>query len=134
MNVLCRTYEVCHWTRTWLEEVYRASAPQEMAGDHQALDLAGALVDLRDFGVSEKFFHRVVAHEAVAAEHLDRGVGAEHGSLRREELGHARLFRERFARVLHPRGAVYQQAGCLDARAHIGHAPLQALKVGDGMS
>src|SRR5919201_6675352 len=62
---------------------------EDVSRDDQTEDLAGALVDLGNLGVAEELFDRVLAGVAVAAQHLDRGVGAEHGRLRRGQLGHA---------------------------------------------
>src|SRR4051812_19129057 len=41
-------------------------------GDHEALDLVGALVDLGDLGVAHHALDRVLVHVPVAAEHLHR--------------------------------------------------------------
>jgi hypothetical protein len=41
-------------------------------GNDQALDLPGTVVDLGDLGVAKEFPYRAIAHEAVAAEGLDR--------------------------------------------------------------
>src|SRR5436309_1086710 len=41
----------------------------QRAGDHEALDLVGPLVDLRDLGIAHHPLDRVVADIAVAAEH-----------------------------------------------------------------
>src|SRR5207249_3955564 len=46
----------------------RRRLAQELASDHHALDLVGALVDLRDLGVAHHPLERVVAAVAVAAE------------------------------------------------------------------
>src|SRR5690349_17011229 len=54
---------------------------QEIAGDDDALDLVGALVDLRDLGVAHEALHRILARVAVAAEDL-YGVGGHlHGGI-----------------------------------------------------
>ena len=45
------------------------------AGDHQALDLAGAFEDRVDLRVAVPPLHRVLAHVAVPAEDLDRLLG-----------------------------------------------------------
>src|SRR3954453_13672228 len=47
------------------------SAPHR-AGDHEALDLVRALVDLGDLGVAHHALDRILVHVAVAAEHLHR--------------------------------------------------------------
>src|SRR5262249_53534330 len=57
---------------------------EHVTGDHQALDLARAFVDLEDLRVAHELFDRILLGVAVAAEDLDgvgrdghRAVGAE---------------------------------------------------------
>src|SRR6266536_6362156 len=57
---------------------------QDVARDHQPLNLAGSFVDLQDLRVAHQLFHRILLDVPVAAEHLDgvdrglhRRVGAE---------------------------------------------------------
>src|SRR4051794_27607924 len=57
-------------------------------GDDDALDLVGALVDLRDLGVAHVALDRVLLDVAVAAEHLDGLDGDAHRVVGGEELGH----------------------------------------------
>src|SRR3954463_2066955 len=59
---------------------------EDRASDHEALDLARALVDLRDLRVAVVALDRKLLRVAVAAEHLDRlgGLAARH--LGREQL------------------------------------------------
>src|SRR5450432_1562740 len=61
-----------------------ASATQDVARDHNPLDLRGALVDLQQLGIAHQLLDRILLGVAVAAEDLDRvrrathrGVGAE---------------------------------------------------------
>src|SRR3954469_13586083 len=72
--------------RMRLEEGTRgpASAPHR-AGDDHALDLVGALVDLRDLGVAHHPLDRVVVDVPVAAEDLHGVDGHRHRRVRREE-------------------------------------------------
>ena len=56
------------------------------AGDHEPLDLARALVDLRDLRVAEVALDRELGRVAVAAEDLDRLAGLPPRDARREEL------------------------------------------------
>src|SRR5580700_8765038 len=42
---------------------------EELAGDHDALDLVRAFVDLRELGVAEQLLDGVLLHVAVPAEH-----------------------------------------------------------------
>src|SRR5579871_5840542 len=55
---------------------------QDLAGDHEALDLRRALVDLRDFGVPEVPLHRVILNIPIAAVDLHRLRRRPHGRLR----------------------------------------------------
>src|SRR5262245_31982164 len=61
---------------------------QAVAGDHDLLDLSGALADLHELGVAEVALDRQLAHVAHAAMDLDGTVGAEGGGFRGVELGH----------------------------------------------
>src|SRR5690348_11337997 len=47
-------------------------------GDHESLDLVGALIDLRDLGIAQHPLDRVLLDVAVAAEHLHRLDGHAH--------------------------------------------------------
>src|SRR6476661_7123218 len=50
----------------------RFAGALQRAGDHQALDLVGALVDLGDLGVAHHPLDRILADVAISAEDLDR--------------------------------------------------------------
>src|SRR5712664_4895237 len=65
----------------------------EIAGDEQALDFAGAFVDLRDARVAVMALHRVIVQVAVAAVDLYRLRAHPLGELGSVELG-LRGFRE----------------------------------------
>src|SRR5581483_9477539 len=80
-------------------------SPEELAGDHEPLDLARALVDLRDLRVPVVALDRELLRVTVAAEHLDRlrRLAARHLGGVQLRLG-ARLA-VRPARVLQPGGA-----------------------------
>ena len=62
----------------------------EAAGDDHALHLGRALADLEDLGVAVEAGHRVLLHEAVAAEDLGRDAGRGHGGLGGVQLGDRR--------------------------------------------
>src|ERR1700733_12023523 len=64
---------------------------REVVGDHHALDLAGALVDLGDLRVAEVPLDRELGDVAVAAEDLDPLAGSAVGDVRRVQLGHRGL-------------------------------------------
>jgi len=59
------------------------------ARDDKALDFAGALVDLGDFGVAHEALHVVLFHVAVAAVNLDGFGGDPHRSTGGIKFGHS---------------------------------------------
>ena len=61
-----------------------SSLQAHVGGDDDTLDLAGALVDLRDLGVAHHALHGIILGVAVAAEHLQRLGGGLHSVLRAE--------------------------------------------------
>src|SRR4051794_12899943 len=63
----------------------------ERPRDHEALDLIGPLVDLRDLRVAHVALDRILGHVAVAAEDLDGLDGHRHRRVGREQLGHRRV-------------------------------------------
>src|SRR5947209_2352151 len=81
----------CHWGRRPDSNPYKrptSATAEEIASDDHALDLVGALVDLRDLGIPHEALHRVLARVAVAAEDLDRVSGNAHGGVAGVTLGH----------------------------------------------
>ena len=62
----------------------------EAPGDHHALHLVGALVDLGDLGVAHHPLDREVLRVAGPAEQLDGVRGHLHGDVGRERLGRGR--------------------------------------------
>ena len=73
---------------------------EDYARDHDALDLARALVDPRDAHVAQRALDREIAHVAVAAVDLQRDVADLPRVLGREQLRHRGLLRERLAAFL----------------------------------
>src|SRR5947208_8051927 len=72
---------------------------QQLACNHEPLDLRGALVDLVELGVPHQLLDRVLLHVAVAAEDLD-GVRRDlHADVGGEPLRVARLQRGALALV-----------------------------------
>src|SRR6185295_19117593 len=71
----------------WSAAATRFSLLTEVACDEQALDLAGAFVDLRDAGVAVVALDGIVLEVAVAAVDLDRVRADLLGELGSEELG-----------------------------------------------
>ena len=72
---------------------------EDLFGDGLKLHVRGALVDLADLGISIEFLHRIILHEAIAAEQIDRERRHPFGDLRREQLAHRPLSDERTSRV-----------------------------------
>src|SRR4051794_1823486 len=60
---------------------------QDLAGDDEPLDLAGALADLGQLGVPQVALDRILGHVAVAAVDLDGRVRHPRADLGSEELG-----------------------------------------------
>src|ERR671933_2919621 len=82
--------------------------PEDRARDHEALDLARALVDLRDLRVAVVALDGELLRVAVATEDLDRLRRLPPRHLRREELRLRALLHVGPARLLQPRGAVHE--------------------------
>src|SRR5882757_5652689 len=119
------------------ETILLMSSPvQHVAGDHQALDLVGALEDLVDLGVAHEALDLEVAHVAGAAEDLYRVGRHLHRRVAGEALEHRRLGREAvplFA-VGHA-GAVVEHAACrLGLHLHVGQHELDALELGNRLA
>src|SRR5262249_20058582 len=75
---------------------------------------------------------RVLARVAVAAEDLDRALGAPDGDLAGLELAHRALgVGERAAGAAHPRGAVDEQARRVDLHLHVGERERDRLVLDD---
>src|SRR5207253_1870951 len=104
---------------------------EDRARDHEALDLARALVDLRDLRVAVIALDRELFRVAVAAEDLDRLGGLPARRLRGEELRLRALLAVRQALLAAPGGPVDEQACRVDLCRHVRELPLDRLEVGD---
>src|SRR3954452_24872989 len=104
---------------------------QQSARDDQALDLAGALVELGDLRVAVVALGGELLGVAVAAEDLDRLAGLAAGDGRGEELRLSALDAVRVAGLFEAGGAPDQGAGGLDLGLHVGQLVLDRLEAGD---
>src|SRR5438445_4205985 len=107
---------------------------QELAPDHHALDLGGALADQQKRRVAVQALYLELLRVAVAAVDAQRLLDAEAACLGREQLGHPRLEVRALARVLQARRAQGQQARGLDLRGHVGELELARLVLGDRLA
>src|SRR3954452_22669272 len=99
--------------------------------DHEALDLARALVDLGDLRVAVVALGRELLRVAVAAEHLDRLAGPVARDAACEQLRLRALDGVRPARLLQARGAPDERARRLDLGLHVGELLLDRLEAAD---
>src|SRR5258708_1576525 len=83
---------------------------QNLARDHQPLNLAGAFADGAQLHVAIEFLHRVILEEAVPTMNLHGFIGHANRGLGGKQLGHRRLLVHVAAIVFHPRGTQRQQA------------------------
>src|SRR4051794_34800297 len=100
-------------------------------GDDEALDLAGALVDLCDLGVAVVALGRELLRVAVAAEHLDGLGGLAAGDARCEQLGLGTLDRVGAAGLLEPGCAPGHRSRRLDLGLHVGELLLDLPEAAD---
>src|SRR5436305_10380461 len=113
------------WTR---------SVSEQLARDHEALNLARALADGGQLHIAEVLLGGIVLHETVAAVDLDAVVGDLHRDLAGVQLGHGRLERGPLSARLEVRGLVRQQTRRLDLRRGIGQLPLDRLEARDRLA
>src|SRR5439155_1024192 len=108
---------------------------QQLARDDDALDLAGALVDLHDLRVAEEALDGELARVAVAAQDLDR-VGRDlHGRVGRPALGHGRLVGvARDPRIHLARRVVDHEPGAVHEHRHVGEHELDPLEARDRLT
>src|SRR6266481_1293711 len=104
---------------------------REGARDDDTLDFAGAFIDLRDLCIPEKFLDGKISHVSIPAKELNRLRRDPHRRFGREQLRHAGVERDVFARILARRGPMRQRPRRLDTRRHVGELELHRLEVGD---
>src|SRR5262245_22799887 len=113
--------------------IFRFSAMfQLLPCDHDALHLAGPLVDPGDAGVAQVTLHRKLANVSVPPVDLDRLVAHAAGLFARPQLGDRRLARKRQAGLLAPGGAQHQRPPRLAGDGHVGEHHLDRLVLGEG--
>src|SRR5438067_5295463 len=105
---------------------------EQLARDHQSLDLAGALSDGAQLHIAVKLLSRIILDEAVPAVDLHTLVGAAHCHFAGIELCHRRLLSSFDTSILHRRGAQSQQTSSLDLSCHVRQLPLDRLKLAYG--
>src|SRR5438067_5551033 len=101
---------------------------EDRAGNHEALDLARALVDLGDLRVAVVALDRELLRVPVAAEDLDRLASLPPGGLGGEELRLRAGLRVRLAALLQPRRPVDEEPGSGDLRRHVRQLVLDRLE------
>src|SRR3954464_7774329 len=104
-----------------------AAGEKDLFGDHEPLDLRGALVDLEQLRVAHQLLDGVLLHVPVAAEDL-HGVGRHlHRRVGREALRERRVERGAVAAVEHPGRLPGEQASSFDLGSHVGDHEVDAL-------
>src|ERR1700688_1121310 len=108
---------------------------EELAGNDQLLNFAGALADGTELDVAVILFGGVVLDEAVAAMDLHAFVGDAGRGFAGEELGHAGFAREADIFLIgKPRSLINEQARGLHFRGHVGELELDGLELTDGLA
>ena len=96
--------------------------------------MVGAFINLHDFGVAHIFFDRIFLDIAIAAHDLDC-IGRDlHSHVGRIAFSNSRFTAEVHALVLHPAGAMDEEAGAFDFHSHIGDHSLDHFKGSDGFA
>ena len=108
---------------------------EELAGDDQLLDFAGAFANGAELDVAIILFGGIILDEAVAAVDLHTLVGDADGDFAGKELGHAGFPREADILLIgKPRGLIDEQARSFNFRSHIGQFELDGLEFADGLA
>src|SRR5690606_33057688 len=122
------------WSSFSSKSIDRPSSLQQVGRDHDALDLARALVDLRDARISIIALHVEFLGVPVATVDLERLVRDPVAHLGGVELGHRGLGGVAHALVLERRRAEDEQARRIDVGGHVRQHESDGLVLGDGLA
>src|SRR5207244_6916166 len=111
------------WLRVLTHQLgtcHGAALAEDVAADHQALDLGRPLPDLVDLGVAHEALDGVFLDVPVATEHLHGVDGDAHGDIATEQLGHRALTAcVRHPVHRHPAGPPGEQARAVARRGSV---------------
>src|SRR5262249_36709928 len=107
---------------------------EQLAGDHQALDLRSALVDLNQLRIAHQLLYGELLDVAVTAVDLDRVGGHPHRHVCREALGIAGDQRVALSGVEHPGAVVGEEPSRLNILGHVRYHELDRLELADRLS
>src|ERR671936_191426 len=101
----------------------RASARRQakLARNDQTLNLRRAGIQPTADGIAQVLLNLVLAHEAIAAVHLDCVQRREHRGFTDEEFGHRTIECRFAASLLSPRRSVEERSSGLEAQLHVGN-------------
>src|SRR5829696_6251549 len=120
-----------HEGRSYPDELGALGQPQDRTRDDKPLDLARALVDLRDLRVAVVALDWELAGVPVATEDLDGFPGLAPGHCRGEELRLRTGLTVREAAISEQGGAPGEEPGGIDFRRHVSELPLDRLEICD---
>src|ERR1700679_1901547 len=109
-------------------------AAQQIACDHELLDLAGAFIDAENSDVAVEAFDAVIRDIACPAEDLHRAVGDAPYRFGGEIFGAGRFHGDALARVALFRGIEHHAAGGIGFRLAIGEHALDQLEIADALA
>src|SRR5215213_1878824 len=107
------------------------NAPQEVSGNHDALDFRRAFADLADLGVTHHPLDRIVLRIAIPTVNLDRLDRSAHRKLGAEQLCNCRFFSVWPLVLCEPGSVEHEVLPRLDLRCHVGELELDALEIRD---
>src|SRR5882762_7504230 len=111
------------------------SLAEELPGNDQLLNFAGAFANSAELDVAIKLFGGVIFDEAVTAVNLHAFVGDADGDFAGKKLGHAGFAREaRIVLISKPRGMINEQPRRFHLRGHIRQLELNSLEFADSLA